>query len=1015
MPRGHDNRPRSPSSRKPPEGFNERNETLLDAGNEDLDLRAGQHRLEMGRSPRDASSSVNETIARYKKTQAQKFSDQTPEAREARKKAQSMDTPATDAFQSYWDSAGDLPTLDTDAPFGAGDQIKRGGKGNKNKAKKDALDKLNSADDDAALHAETEFFAEADGSRKKKQSHDHSLTEAQPKSEAPLDGETSVKDGTLLHDRGSRLTHERSGQLQHKRSQAKQADSVRRKPSYKDDTAYAPHEPDNAQGTDNTSGRNAIEGIGSVITGDKHSVIEPIDGKHGGIDSDSTPKPSDAGHGSERSSHKKDSKLKFEDDADASIEAPDHTKSRKKMEKAQHKAERSSGKLQTAQDNLPKKRKLRMNKEFDPEKGKMKPRLRFEQEVKTQREHIKGPVVTRPLKAGANAAIGYAHTKVFQVQEENVGVKAAHKGEMLAEGGLRYVHRRIKTAPYRRVEKLQAKTTRLNVNAAYRKALHDNPELRKKPLSRMLQKRRIKRQYAKAARDAGRGGKLAVKGIAKVKVVVSKLAAKTVAALASPKVLLVVGIIALIVILISGLVTACSSVFSGVGQSVAALSYLAEEEDIDDAALFYSELETDLEMLIDNVQTDWPGFDEYRFNIDAIGHNPLMLMAYLTAVHRDFTFAEIEAVLREIFAEQYNLAIVPEVEIRTRTESRIGAGLDRYGNPYTYTYIVEVEYEWHILNVTLTSRPFFEVINERMNSEQRQHYTLLMQSLGLRQIVGSPFDFNWLPFVSSHYGWRVHPINGGKDRHLGIDIAVPTGTPILAAHGGTVTFAGNMGGYGLVVFINDGNGIETRYAHCDTILVSEGQTVEAGDIIATVGSTGDSTGPHLHFEIIRNGRNLNPLFFALIGDGNSVNGAANRPNFGFPGIALDDEQFAALITEAERHLGTPYVWGGSSPAQGFDCSGFVSYVLRAAGIRDVGRLTAQGLYNISTPVSPSDARPGDLVFFHSTFTSYRTVTHVGIYVGNGFMIHTGSNPAGVEYTNINTPFWQRHFFAFGRV
>jgi len=200
----------------------------------------------------------------------------------------------------------------------------------------------------------------------------------------------------------------------------------------------------------------------------------------------------------------------------------------------------------------------------------------------------------------------------------------------------------------------------------------------------------------------------------------------------------------------------------------------------------------------------------------------------------------------------------------------------------------------------------------------------------------------------------------------------------------------------------------TRYAHCDTILVSVGQEVSAGDVIATVGTTGASTGNHLHFEVIKDGRFLNPIFFALTGEG------VHSPSFGFPGIPLDDEGFAALIAEAERHLGIPYVWGGSTPSQGFDCSGFVSYVLRTAGVRDVGRLTAQGLFNISTPVSASDVRPGDLVFFHSTFSSYRTVTHVGIYVGNGYMIHTGGNPAGVEYINISTPFWQRHFFAFGR-
>ena len=136
------------------------------------------------------------------------------------------------------------------------------------------------------------------------------------------------------------------------------------------------------------------------------------------------------------------------------------------------------------------------------------------------------------------------------------------------------------------------------------------------------------------------------------------------------------------------------------------------------------------------------------------------------------------------------------------------------------------------------------------------------QSRGNRQHVGSPFAFNWLPFVSSHYGWRIHPISGNREFHTGVDIALPTGTEILAAHDGTVTFAGVQGGFGNLVIIYH-NGIETRYAHCDTILVSVGQWVYAGDVIATVGSTGMSTGPHLHFEVFILGRRLNPVFFAM--------------------------------------------------------------------------------------------------------------------------------------------------------
>ena len=106
-----------------------------------------------------------------------------------------------------------------------------------------------------------------------------------------------------------------------------------------------------------------------------------------------------------------------------------------------------------------------------------------------------------------------------------------------------------------------------------------------------------------------------------------------------------------------------------------------------------------------------------------------------------------------------------------------------------------------------------------------------------------------------------------------------------------------------------------------------------------------------------------------------------------------------------------YVWGGSSPSTGFDCSGFVSYVFTNSGVYNMGRLTAQGIYNICAPVSPSDAQPGDIIFFTGTYET-TGVSHVGIYVGNGQMIHCGDP---IQYTSINTAYWQSHFYAFGRI
>ena len=133
-------------------------------------------------------------------------------------------------------------------------------------------------------------------------------------------------------------------------------------------------------------------------------------------------------------------------------------------------------------------------------------------------------------------------------------------------------------------------------------------------------------------------------------------------------------------------------------------------------------------------------------------------------------------------------------------------------------------------------------------------------------------------------------------------------------------------------------------------------------------------------------------------------------DYDIPPEALDDEVFAAIIKEAEKYLGYPYVWGGSSPSTSFDCSGFVSWVINHSGW-DVGRLGAQGLFNICTPVSSANVKPGDLVFFTGTYDT-PGVSHVGIYVGNNMMIHCGDP---ISYANLNSSYWQSHFYRYGRL
>ena len=304
-----------------------------------------------------------------------------------------------------------------------------------------------------------------------------------------------------------------------------------------------------------------------------------------------------------------------------------------------------------------------------------------------------------------------------------------------------------------------------------------------------------------------------------------------------------------------------------------------------------------------------------------------------------------------------------------------------------------------VLNVTLNSGNLMSICQDRLGFFQKELFSAYNDTKGNLQMFATPVDFNWYSSVTSYYGYRIHPISGANQLHNGMDIGAPEGTKVMAGLTGTVTTSAYNDSYGNYVIIKDRKGYELRYAHLSSRSVSAGASVTKGDEIGLVGNTGNSTGSHLHIELLKNGERLNPIFYLETGEG-----------AGFGGNEYTSEAAQRLLNEAARYLGTPYVWGGYSPS-GFDCSGFVSYCLTNSGVRNTGRLTAQGLYNICTPVSQSEAQPGDLIFFTGTYDAGEPVTHIGIYVGNGQMIHCG-HP--VQYTSINSPYWQSHFYGFGR-
>lgn len=706
------------------------------------------------------------------------------------------------------------------------------------------------------------------------------------------------------------------------------------------------------------------------------------------------------------------------------------SKQEKKLGKLESKAEKITQKLDTAKTKTPTRKVRKKVRVFDEKTQKVKTKLSFEKEnipineAKWNKQKKKS-LPKKAVKALTTAGINKLHSKIHEVEHENVGTQAAHKAELMGEsafrGGKKLTHsayRSVRNHPYRKVSKLEVQSIKTDMKLNYQKALRDNPQLRTNPVSRFFQKRSIKKQYADALKTAKSSGKTAKKAgsvIQKTTHAVTNVVRK------NPIFMLKLGILLLIIFALLSMLSMCSTIFSGAFGAIGATTYAAEDLTIDHAELSYTEWETDLEIKIQNVEFTHSGYDEYRYTIGDIGHDPFELMAFMTALYEDFSDAQANAVLGQIFAEQYSLIFTPEVEIRTRTETRTDTWTDDEGNTHSDSYEVEVEYEWHILNVSLTSRSFYDVIYPRMNAEQRKHFEILMRSKGNRQYVGNPFDFNWLPYVTSYYGYRIHPISGDKNYHKGVDIGLPTGTEIHAGFDGTVTAIGHdAGGYGNYVVVqmitNSGEVIEAKYAHCNSLLVSVGQFVETGDVIATVGNTGNSTGPHLHLEVVKNGKYLNPIYFVITGDDGSGRISPGSPGgVQFPeysGEPMGDGSYAALLAEAQKYIGYPYVFGGSSPSTSFDCSGYISWCLTQSGVKNTGRLTAQGLYNISTPISRENAKPGDLVFFTGTYSTPNACSHVGIYIGNGIMLHCG-NPIG--YASIDTNYWKSHMYAFGRI
>ena len=689
----------------------------------------------------------------------------------------------------------------------------------------------------------------------------------------------------------------------------------------------------------------------------------------------------------------------------------------KKLQKKQRQAGKAGKKIQKARAKLPKTREYTLQRVFDEKTGKGKyVVVPLDKEKPFKQEGI--PKTT--MRRMQNESRNFVHGKIAETEKENSAVEGAHKSEQKGEELFSFVKRQLKGKEQKqraKVAKLEKKQFKKEVNFQYQKFLEENPQIQKKALQKRLQKQRIKREYIKARKKAA-SAKTAEQAFEKTKNGAVTVARKLQEfARKNAGLLVTVGIMALLLMMIMVSVSSCGAMFADTQSTILAASYLSKPKEIDAADLQFTRLELDLQKEIDRVETDNPGYDEYSYNLGAIGHNPFTLISYLSAVHTEFTASGVESEIQALFDEMYTLTLTPDTETRTRTVTKTGTRT--VTDPVTgeeteeeYEYEEEEEYEVSILRVTLTVIPLESLVSGKMDTEQAEIFAMYGETNGLLQEFASPLNLYWYYYVSSYYGYRKNEVTGNEEFHRGGDIAVPTGTTVYAAHDGTVTAAAYDSHYGNYVAIEI-DGYTTKYAHMDSLNVSAGQTVEKGAVIGTTGNTGSSTGSHLHIECLYNGEYYNPLFYFDVGEGTLYGETpGGLPGNAIPPDAYDDASVQALMEEAAKYLGFPYVWGGSSPSTSFDCSGFVCWVFTNSGVHNLPRTTAQGIYDQCTPVSASDAKAGDIIFFTGTYNSAGAVSHVGIYCGNGTMIHCGDP---ISYASINSPYWQSHFYSFGRL
>ena len=415
------------------------------------------------------------------------------------------------------------------------------------------------------------------------------------------------------------------------------------------------------------------------------------------------------------------------------------------LEKPIRKADRAAAKADRAQAKIPKKQVRQ--KTVDPKTGKVTTKLVLEDKKKPPSK-LSHAVRDAP----GDAALGKLHKEIRETEQDNVGVESAHKSEESAETGVRLVregYRSHKLKPYRKAAQAEQKLEKANVNALYQKSLRENPQLTSNPFSRWQQKQAIKKEYVAAKRAgqaAGNTANTAKKTGKAAKTVKEKAQQAGAFVMRHKKGFLLVGAIFLLICLLLNTMSSCSMMAQSIGSAISGSTYPSDDPELVAVEADYAAREAALQAEIDNIESSHPGYDEYRYDLDMIGHDPHELAAYLSAVLQGYTRQSAQAELERVFDAQYELTLTEEVEIRYRTETRTGTTTST--DPETgevtteeYEYEVEVPYEYYILNVRLDSKPISSVASELLTPDQLEMYQVYRQTLGNKPLIfggGSP-------------------------------------------------------------------------------------------------------------------------------------------------------------------------------------------------------------------------------------------------------------------------------------